>query len=213
VLSVDESIATLLPVSFFWIERFASADCRDHDADYKSARNRGPFVIPSQTFTPPFPPASPLFMPSVQLARTVGIVHSAMRLGATFRSHASDTGEPVDSPDLWWKLGVSAVLILLGGVFAGYVHVVFPIFLSLDALNISLTGDSLTLGLMGLDELNLRVLSAASDDEVEKKNAGIVRICSVIIETDLMCKTLQVLRLLHGRRHWLLVVSTVLDQC
>lgn len=30
---------------------------------------------------------------------------------------------------------------------------------------------SLTLGLMGLDELHLRVLSASSDDPVERKNA------------------------------------------
>jgi hypothetical protein len=30
----------------------------------------------------------------------------------------------------------------------------------------------LTLGLMGLDELHLRVLSASSDDEVERKNAA-----------------------------------------
>lgn len=33
-------------------------------------------------------------------------------------------------------------------------------------------GIRLTLGLMGLDELHLRVLSASSDDEVERKNAA-----------------------------------------
>lgn len=27
--------------------------------------------------------------------------------------------EPVGSPAFWWKLGVSVVLVLLGGVFAG----------------------------------------------------------------------------------------------
>ena len=32
--------------------------------------------------------------------------------------------------------------------------------------------DRLTLGLMGLDELHLRVLSTSSDDETERKNAA-----------------------------------------
>jgi hypothetical protein len=27
--------------------------------------------------------------------------------------------EPIDSPEFWWKLGVSVILVLLGGVFAG----------------------------------------------------------------------------------------------
>jgi hypothetical protein len=27
--------------------------------------------------------------------------------------------EPIDSPAFWWKLGVSVILVLLGGVFAG----------------------------------------------------------------------------------------------
>jgi len=27
--------------------------------------------------------------------------------------------EPIDSPAFWWKLAVSVVLVLLGGVFAG----------------------------------------------------------------------------------------------
>ena len=35
-----------------------------------------------------------------------------------------------------------------------------------------LTRLRLTIGLMGLDQLHLRVLSMASDDEVERKNAG-----------------------------------------
>jgi metal transporter CNNM len=52
------------------------------------------------------------------------------------------------SPEFWWKMGISVVLVLLGGVFAG-----------------------LTLGLMGLDELHLQVLAASSDDQKEKKNA------------------------------------------
>ena len=33
-------------------------------------------------------------------------------------------------------------------------------------------GSRLTLGLMGLDELHLRVLAASSDDPVEKRNAA-----------------------------------------
>ncbi|KAK0445604.1 uncharacterized protein EV420DRAFT_920435 [Desarmillaria tabescens] len=69
------------------------------------------------------------------------------------------------SPEFWYKIIISGVLVLLGGVFAG-----------------------LTLGLMGLDELHLRVLSASSDDPVEKKNAK------------------KVLALMQKGRHWVLVV-------
>ncbi|KAH7103190.1 DUF21-domain-containing protein [Auriculariales sp. MPI-PUGE-AT-0066] len=109
-------------------------------------------------------------MPRVQLVTTASTLHGVARLGARLAQQAvvtsmeDEDGESTNSPDLWWKLGVSVVLILLGGVFAG-----------------------LTLGLMGLDELNLRVLSSASEDEKEKKNAN------------------KVLMLLQGRRHWLLV--------
>lgn len=46
----------------------------------------------------------------------------------------------------------------------------------------------LTLGLMGLDELHLRVLAASSEDVIERKNAQ------------------KVLQLMQGRRHWVLVV-------
>ena len=42
-----------------------------------------------------------------------------------------------------------------------------------------MTRARLTLGLMGLDELNLRVLSSASDDETEKKNAN--KVCERLI--------------------------------
>ncbi|OJA18230.1 hypothetical protein AZE42_10458, partial [Rhizopogon vesiculosus] len=58
------------------------------------------------------------------------------------------TGEPVDPPTFWWKIAISVVLVLAGGVFAG-----------------------LTLGLMGLDELHLRVLATSSEDLTEKRNA------------------------------------------
>ncbi|EIW86152.1 DUF21-domain-containing protein [Coniophora puteana RWD-64-598 SS2] len=73
--------------------------------------------------------------------------------------------EPIGSPEFWGKMAVSAALVLLGGVFAG-----------------------LTLGLMGLDELHLRVLAASSDDDKEKANAT------------------KVLKLLTKGRHWVLVV-------
>ncbi|OAX31344.1 DUF21-domain-containing protein [Rhizopogon vinicolor AM-OR11-026] len=75
------------------------------------------------------------------------------------------TGEPVDSPTFWWKIAISIILVLAGGVFAG-----------------------LTLGLMGLDELHLRVLATSSEDLTEKRNAQ------------------KVLRLMQRGRHWVLVV-------
>ncbi|RPD59499.1 DUF21-domain-containing protein [Lentinus tigrinus ALCF2SS1-6] len=78
---------------------------------------------------------------------------------------ADDPGEEPGSPEFWYKLIVSIGLVLAGGVFAG-----------------------LTLGLMGLDELHLRVLSASSDDPQERKNAQ------------------KVLSLLSQGRHWVLVV-------
>ncbi|KAI0735771.1 hypothetical protein C8Q76DRAFT_853940 [Earliella scabrosa] len=76
-----------------------------------------------------------------------------------------EPGEEPGSPEFWYKLIVSVGLVLAGGVFAG-----------------------LTLGLMGLDELHLRVLSASSDDPKERKNAQ------------------KVLSLLSKGRHWVLVV-------
>ncbi|KAJ3997193.1 hypothetical protein F5050DRAFT_1799207 [Lentinula boryana] len=69
------------------------------------------------------------------------------------------------SPEFWWKMGISVLFVLLGGVFAG-----------------------LTLGLMGLDELHLRVLAASSDNQIEKKNAK------------------KVLKLMSKGRHWVLVI-------
>ncbi|KAI8983294.1 DUF21-domain-containing protein [Trametes punicea] len=74
-------------------------------------------------------------------------------------------GEPPGSPEFWYKLIVSIALVLAGGVFAG-----------------------LTLGLMGLDELHLRVLAASSDMPEERRNAQ------------------KVLNLLSRGRHWVLVV-------
>ncbi|KAF8883824.1 hypothetical protein BD779DRAFT_1538654 [Infundibulicybe gibba] len=69
------------------------------------------------------------------------------------------------SPEYWTRILVSAVLVLAGGVFAG-----------------------LTLGLMGLDELHLRVLATSSDDLTEQSNAK------------------KVLKLMQRGRHWVLVV-------
>ncbi|KAF9065354.1 hypothetical protein BDP27DRAFT_62094 [Rhodocollybia butyracea] len=63
------------------------------------------------------------------------------------------------------KLTVCTTLVLLGGMFAG-----------------------LTLGLMGLDEMHLRVLAEASDCPEEKRNAK------------------KVLRLMDKGRYWVLVV-------
>ncbi|KAK8854807.1 hypothetical protein IAR55_003546 [Kwoniella newhampshirensis] len=57
--------------------------------------------------------------------------------------------DPPDSPVFWWKLGLSVVLVLAGGIFAG-----------------------LTLALMGSDDLNLRVLSTSSEDPKERKAAN-----------------------------------------
>ncbi|KAE9394322.1 hypothetical protein BT96DRAFT_827838 [Gymnopus androsaceus JB14] len=70
--------------------------------------------------------------------------------------------------DIWVKLLVSTTLVLFGGLLAG-----------------------LTLGLMGLDELHLRVLAAASDCPQEKRNAK------------------EVLLLMQKGRHWVLVVLLI----
>ncbi|KAK7688001.1 hypothetical protein QCA50_008371 [Cerrena zonata] len=82
-------------------------------------------------------------------------------LNAPHKEH----GEAPGSPEFWSKVLLSIGLVLLGGVFAG-----------------------LTLGLMGLDELHLRVLVASSDDPKERANAT------------------KVLKLLTKGRHWVLVV-------
>ncbi|KAH9005743.1 DUF21-domain-containing protein [Lactarius hatsudake] len=74
-------------------------------------------------------------------------------------------GEELGSPEFWSKMFISICLVLLGGVLAG-----------------------LTLGLMGLDELHLRVLSTSSENEKERKDAA------------------RVLKLLNKGRHWVLVV-------
>ncbi|KAJ3877619.1 hypothetical protein F5051DRAFT_407942 [Lentinula edodes] len=89
------------------------------------------------------------------------IIASAHELDSTTHDDTPEYG----SPEFWWKMGISVALVLLGGVFAG-----------------------LTLGLMGLDELHLRVLAASSDIPTEKQNAK------------------KVLKLMSKGRHWVLVV-------
>lgn len=74
------------------------------------------------------------------------------------------------SPEFWYHLIVSAFLVLAGGVFAGCVFFVF--FLKLiETLIIFGVFQSLTLGLMGLDELHLRVLATSSEDLRQKRDA------------------------------------------
>ncbi|KLO17591.1 DUF21-domain-containing protein [Schizopora paradoxa] len=89
----------------------------------------------------------------------------------TFQSFAVKDDEPeeeIGSSAFWLKLSISICLVLAGGVFAG-----------------------LTLGLMGLDELHLRVLATSSDDQKEQDNAR------------------KVLKLLRKGRHWVLVVLLI----
>ncbi len=78
-------------------------------------------------------------------------------------------------------------LVLAGGVFAGYVMLCDSVLvvpeLNTDSClpDLELISLRLTLGLMGLDELHLRVLATSSDDPKEKQNAkkgmvqGIIR--------------------------------------
>ncbi|GAA6059512.1 hypothetical protein JCM10212_002255 [Sporobolomyces blumeae] len=104
------------------------------------------------------------------LVHFVTLVPSLVKVCAAPTTVAWITGEdeapdtPPGSSMFWWKLGLSAVLVLLGGVFAG-----------------------LTLGLMGLDLVNLQVLST-SGTEQEQRDAK------------------KVIKLLERGRHWVLVV-------
>ncbi|KAL5518448.1 hypothetical protein ACEPAH_130 [Sanghuangporus vaninii] len=104
-----------------------------------------------------------LFRALHRLGRAVATPTLQVRMVSTFAG-----GEPEEEPGstgFWMQLLFSCILVLLGGVFAG-----------------------LTIGLMGLDDLHLRVLSTSSDDDVERKNAS------------------KVLSLLRKGRHWVLVV-------
>ncbi|GAA5844576.1 hypothetical protein JCM5353_001322 [Sporobolomyces roseus] len=113
-------------------------------------------------------------MPLQRLSRSTPIVQLSLLLPTILKAYAAPTAwitghddapeVPPGSSIFWWKLGLSGVLVLLGGVFAG-----------------------LTLGLMGLDMVNLQVLST-SGTEQEQKDAK------------------KVIKLLERGRHWVLVV-------
>ena len=121
--------------------------------------------------------------------------------GGTSHSHPAEPG----SPEFWEKLIISAALVLAGGVFAGYVlkHV------ATKGKRLKKDWDRLTLGLMGLDELHLRVLSTSSDDPVERENAR-KGILSVALTRTALMKIPSVLQLMQKGRHWILVVSRLL---
>jgi len=113
-------------------------------------------------------------MPRIQLATGVGAIHGAVQLGvrmATTTGHGGGEEEKINQPQAV-LLGIAVALVVAGGIFAGYVPV--SVALRCKVLNED-NNNRLTIGLMGLDELNLRVLAAASDDETEKKNAAKVR--------------------------------------
>ncbi|KAI1790507.1 hypothetical protein LXA43DRAFT_1016567 [Ganoderma leucocontextum] len=99
------------------------------------------------------------------LLSSLSPVHAFPSIFVDVPDASDEPGEEFGSPDFWYRLIVSVCLVLAGGVFAG-----------------------LTLGLMGLDQLHLRVLSTSSDDPKERKNAQ------------------KVLSLLQRGRHWVLVV-------
>ncbi|KAJ7819567.1 hypothetical protein B0H14DRAFT_2836230 [Mycena olivaceomarginata] len=103
--------------------------------------------------------ASPLF---ASLKSQVSQVAEFSLLAKEKKTH---THPEMWSSEFWEKILMSMGLVLLGGVFAG-----------------------LTLGLMGLDELHLRVLAASSVEENERRNAK------------------KVLKLMAKGRHWVLVV-------
>ncbi|KAJ7750777.1 hypothetical protein B0H16DRAFT_1549057 [Mycena metata] len=90
---------------------------------------------------------------------------SGLKMGFTQAAKKTHEHPELWSSEFWQKIGMSMILVLMGGVFAG-----------------------LTLGLMGLDELHLRVLATSSEDPVEQNNAK------------------KVLRLMQRGRHWVLVV-------
>ncbi|WWD19045.1 hypothetical protein CI109_103503 [Kwoniella shandongensis] len=89
----------------------------------------------------------PLLLSITKLAKLVP--RSSSEWTTLAKSPVLDPEDPPDSPVFWWKLGLSVVLVLAGGVFAG-----------------------LTLALMGSDELNLRVLSTSSEDPKERNSAN-----------------------------------------
>ncbi|KAK6981646.1 hypothetical protein R3P38DRAFT_3333801 [Favolaschia claudopus] len=109
-----------------------------------------------------------LAAPLLSLVGEVNIAPNALHDG-----HVPDLEYPglkSWSPEFYEKIIISCILVLIGGVFAG-----------------------LTLGLMGLDDLHLRVSAIASEDETERRNAK------------------KVLQLMQKGRHWVLVVLLLVN--
>ena len=107
---------------------------------------------------------APLLLCLIQPAHAFPTVYSFLVQGVP---ESDGPGEQPGSPEFWYKLIVSIGLVLAGGVFAGCA-ISLP---SLCTRCSTCVLSRLTLGLMGLDELHLRVLSTSSDDPKERKNA------------------------------------------
>ncbi|KAF9644689.1 DUF21-domain-containing protein [Thelephora ganbajun] len=108
---------------------------------------------------------APLLLSYVWTALGIPLIRDAIRAVTSAATLVDDDTPEPGSAEFWYHLVISVVLVLAGGVFAG-----------------------LTLGLMGLDELHLRVLAASSEDPTERSNAK------------------KVLGLITKGRHWVLVV-------
>ena len=92
--------------------------------------------------------------PFLSLARLLPLVTNAIRsvqaapyYVTTYRPVITQAGKKPGDPNLWIYLGVAALLVLLGGAFAG-----------------------LTIALMGQDEIYLQVIKTSGED-YERKNA------------------------------------------
>lgn len=59
---------------------------------------------------------------SLPLLLHISLAHAVPYLTATVGAGTEkEKGEAPGSPEFWWKLIISVVLVLTGGVFAGYV--------------------------------------------------------------------------------------------
>jgi metal transporter CNNM len=115
--------------------------------------------------------ASPLF---ASLKSQVAQVAEFSLLAKEKKTH---THPELWSSEFWEKILMSMGLVLLGGVFAGCAALL-PFVMSAVRANDG-RRFRLTLGLMGLDELHLRVLAASSVEENERRNAkkGVSAVC------------------------------------
>jgi metal transporter CNNM len=108
------------------------------------------------------------------------------------------------SKEFWYKIIISMALVLAGGVFSGYVRLIScptKTTRGTQCLNII----SLTLGLMGLDQLHLRVLAASSTDLNERANAKKGPLTTYASKSPLPNHPNSVLNLMQGGRHWMLI--------